>query len=268
MKIVIYALPGAALEVINNNLSKVLKQTGSAHQINVVSDLKAFLKKSLDSIPAVQIDNDLFCFKRESTFNHNLREVIKNLLSKTESTSINKMVFPILSEYNYEDYLFHAHQLCTSFQKVMFVGDLREKRKNRKKEISLEGIIEQIELEWIGSIEHSSPIIYRRPRKRDPVEMVKSLNNKNIDLLLLPLQDGRQEQSSIIRAQELAQIPIYLIPKGKKYRMNPSTKIALQKREPVLGNFEEKIFFKDHYLNFKKEERDRLVQLNEPILII
>jgi nucleotide-binding universal stress UspA family protein len=166
MNITIYGTSTSGHQVIVSTIRKFLDRAQLDYTLNEVSDINVFLQKSIESVPAIQIDDQpIISIKTNGSFNQSLRKTICKMLETKDFGNSPKIISPIdFSEASLNAMMF-AHRLSTELDAVLKVIHVyypsavevnevtyvdRELVELKKEQ--LEKTIKDIDTDWTGDI--------------------------------------------------------------------------------------------------------------------
>jgi len=119
MHIKIFGAPTSGNKMIRTLMDDILHKAKIPCEISEVQDIAYFLEKNIESIPAIQMDDDaIIGLKSNGSFNQSLREAINHILSVQNYGELQKFIIPIDFSDKSINALSYGHRLATDLGAV------------------------------------------------------------------------------------------------------------------------------------------------------
>ena len=82
MHITVYGANTSGQQLVVSTLKSYLRRAEIDFDLVERSDVSEFLAKSLNSVPAIEVDESIFCLKQNGSFNQSLRSAMTFILAK------------------------------------------------------------------------------------------------------------------------------------------------------------------------------------------
>lgn len=228
IQVKVYGANTSGQQMVVDQIKKKLSSANLAFDITEETDVSVFIKKGLESVPAIQYnEGSIFPLKTNGAFNQSLRTSINGILDEYNYGDLPKIIVPTDFSDTSLNALIFAHRLATNINavtKVLHVyfpksrdladativnTDYSEVRKSQ-----LDELVSKINLDW-GSDLLKASFMGKEFRTGFPAEnIIKSVEENNADLVVM----GTTGDSNQI----------------KKWFGSVSTKVGMESPAPVL----------------------------------
>lgn len=216
-------------------LSDILLKAHIPFSIREITDVSVFLQKGVQSVPAIQMDDDLiYGLKSNGSFSNSLRTALMNILSTANYGDLPKIVIPIDFSDTSVNALSYGHRLATDMGAVTktlyaYVPDPTEVLSTgkgqdeilaeRKKE--LEHLTSALNTDWASDILKVS-MAEAECVVGFPTEQIVSAADRNNAALIILGTTGAAKSKEIFGSVstsviDASAVPILLIPEQAKY---------------------------------------------------
>ena len=122
MNIKVYGTGTSGYQMVLSTLNHFVSKAGIEPQITQITDVVDFLEKKIYSVPAVEINDEAaISLKTNGSFNHSLREIVKNVLKRENYGKMAHIVVPIDFSESAINAFFYAQKLASDFDAVVDV---------------------------------------------------------------------------------------------------------------------------------------------------
>jgi len=164
MHIKIYGTPTSGNKMIKSFMGDILFRAKIPFKISEVQDITRFLEKNIESIPAIQLDEEpIVALKTNGSFNKSLRSAINHILSKENYGQLSKLIVPVDFKDASINAVSYAHRLATELgavTKVVHVHDPGNESRDLKADNNsaieskerLHNLVKSIDHDWGSDI--------------------------------------------------------------------------------------------------------------------
>lgn len=228
MNITVYGTGTSGHQYVVHSLRSILDKAAIQYSLKEVSDVNVFLDKGIESVPAVQLDEDpVINIRNNNSFAKSLREILHRTLQKNNFGALPKVFVPFSFEYENFNALVYGHRLATELEAVVQVSTVCNGSFDLDHldscSFKLEDIAHKLEEDRGGDILKSalitSSILYGNKHSA----IIEEINALNPKFVVLPITDFDflLEDSSDSLAEKIhqeTQIPVLLIPPKAKFK--------------------------------------------------
>ncbi len=120
IEIKVYGTKSSNQQMVVNELKSVLIKAQIPFVLTEETDVTAFIKKGIESVPAIQYDDhEIIPLRSNGNFKHSLRKSISSLLDSKQFGHLNKMIVPIDFSNTSRNALRYAYHLAEKIDKVV-----------------------------------------------------------------------------------------------------------------------------------------------------
>ncbi len=237
MHITIYGTMTAGHQMIVSTIKKYLNRAMLPYDLNEVSDVQVFLQKSIDSVPAIQIDDQpIVSLESNGAFNQSLRKFIRTMLEKKDFGQTPRILAPIDFSQASLNALMYAHRLATDLGQLLKVlhvyypsavevnevtyvdKEMVEMRKNQ-----LDETVENIDTDWAGDIVKAAMVDKEFAVGFPGDEIVTQTKNEQTEMVVMATTGESGVLKSLFgsvstKVMSKAHCPVLLIPENAHYK--------------------------------------------------
>lgn len=237
MNITIYGTMTSGHQMIVSTIKKYLDRALLPYHLQEVSDVQVFLQKSIDSVPAIQIDDQpIVSLKANGAFNQSLRKIIRTMLEKKDFGQTPRILAPIDFSKASLNALMYAHRLATDLDHVLKVLHVyypsavevnevtyvdRELVEIRQKQ--LDETVENIDTDWAGDIVKAAMVDKEFVMGFPGDEIVAQSKEKQIEMVVMATTGESGFLKNVFgsvstKVMSKAHSPVLLIPENAHYK--------------------------------------------------
>lgn len=223
--------------MIVSTIKKYLDRAMLPYQLNEVSDVQVFLQKSIDSVPAIQIDDQpIVSLKDNGAFNQSLRKIIRTMLEKKDFGQTPRVLAPTDFSKASLNALMYAHRLATDMGHMLKVLHVyypsavevnevtyvdKELVEIRQKQ--LDETVENIDTDWAGDIVKAAMVDKEFAMGFPGDEIVAQTKDEQTELVVMATtgESGFLKNlfgSVSTKVMSKAHSPVLLIPENARYK--------------------------------------------------
>ncbi len=191
MNITVFGTGTSGHQFVVQSLRNMLGRAGVKFLLKEVTDVKAFLKEGITSVPAVKINEEpIYYLKKYSPFNKGLRSVIHSSLSKVNFGSLPQIIVPFHFDDPSIQALMYAQRLATEWGAIVHVVynvegsfDIEEMKETQQK---LDDFLEKIEMDHSGDILKSA-LMYEEIKHGNLYDnLLQMVGEKPVQFIVMP----------------------------------------------------------------------------------
>ena len=165
MDIKIYGMDSRGHQMVTNLMTDLLQKAKIPFNISEIQDVSLFLEKKIESIPAIQMnDEPIIGLKSNGSFNNSLRDVVNQILSSENYGDLAKFIIPVDFSDTSINALSYGHRLATDMGAVTKVVHVYKPSptltadttihvaSQKEKEQQLIDLVKSFDKDWGGDI--------------------------------------------------------------------------------------------------------------------
>lgn len=234
MDINVYGTGTSGHQMIVQVIEDFLSKAKIKYNLREITDVNMFLASSLESIPAVQIDDlDPVSIGQDQLFNSKLRSFIKNLLKSCDYGKLTRvlLLFDFSKEsrnaFNYTYQLFsesktiikllnidHSHNLVGGFEvsKTIRKDLLKESCKR------LEGFIQTVESEWASDLMTNCIVDKICLKGEGDLEVSKVFKREKSNMLVMGVNpNSHADITNVVNIATMVSTSLLILPDGTSF---------------------------------------------------
>ncbi|MBT8234440.1 MAG: universal stress protein [Saprospiraceae bacterium] len=238
-------------QFITSTIHKYLNNAMLNYDIDIIDDINTFLELKLESIPAVQLNNEsIVTLGKNNELKDKLRKFLSDILSRENFGSLKKVVVPVdFSETSTNAFMF-AHRFATQIDAVTSVlhvhSSIKEKVEIEKR---FDQFISQVDFDWKSDLLKASLIEKNYKIGHVNNELLNLITTSKPELVIMG-STGHSIQNNLFGSVSLSVIKkspsnVLLIPKDAKYKK--IKKIVFAFNNP--NNLKKHLELTNHYAN-------------------
>ena len=236
MDITIYGTATSGHQMVVSIMSDILLRAHIPFSIREVTDVAVFLQKGLESVPAIQMDDQLiYGLKSNGSFSNSLRAALMRILSTENYGDLPQVILPVDFSDTAINALAYGHRLATDMgavtkalyayvpdaTDVIATGKGQEELLEEKKE-ALDHLAQSLNTDWASDILKAS-MVDPEFVVGFPAEQIIASADRNDAALIVIGTTGASKSKKIFgsvsqRVMQEAQVPVLLVPQQAKYR--------------------------------------------------
>jgi len=260
MEIKVYGTSSSGHQLVMNSVSHLLRKANISFKMTEEKDLTKFLEKGIESIPALQMnDNSIVGLKSSGSFSKSLRNAVNEILSTENYGDLSKFIIPVDFSDASINALSYGHRLATDLDAITKVIHVYKPKPtldpNRNLEVisqeqrnkKLDDLVLSIDKDWGSDILKAS-FVSSEFRVGFPVEGILSSVEENKGEMIIMGTTGSDNimkkwyGSVSIDVAAQATCPTLLVPMQAKYSNCKKALLAID--ENGIANHKLKTLFK------------------------
>lgn len=245
----IYGTKTSRFQLTKDFITKFLDKAKVDYQLEEISDIQKFLQNNINSIPAVQIDNETAIpLNKNGGFNHSLRNIIQEILERNNYGKLERFIIPVdFSESSLNAFIY-ANRLARFNGEILELihiytptsTDLSQSLvveprliNQRKKQLS--DLVTELNKEWVGSIMNANLVTGKFEEGFAGDQIVAFAKKENAKYIVMSTSGEKNAIKSIfgsisIDVMKNAKCPVLLIP--PKAEFHPIKNILFATENP------------------------------------
>lgn len=221
MQITVYGTGTSGHQYVVHSLKSILDRAAIEYSLREVSDVNVFLDKEIESVPAVQLDDEpIINIRNNNSFGQSLRNILHRTLEKKNFGLLPKIFIPFNFNENCTNTLVYGHRLATELKAVVQVSTVCNGSFDLEAldscSYKLEDIAKILEHDQGGDILKSALVKSSILYGDDHQAIMDEIAETNPSFIILPLKDYsflEEDDDSLFHVIKAKfNIPIILVP--------------------------------------------------------